>query len=70
MNRSTALAEAFVNATAKAINEKGKAAPWMARRVAERVTNTDVGTIKEPDIAVHATYKTRQRIKETCGVRV
>lgn len=70
MQRNTAIALAFVNAAAAAINNKGKQAPWTARRVAERVTNSDTGTIRENEITVTARYQTRQHIAKVCGVRV
>ncbi len=72
MIRNTLFAEAFVNAAAKAIQTSGsmKAAPWTARRVAERVTNTRTGTIREDDVHVRASYRTRQHIAKVCGVTV
>lgn len=73
MIRNTALAEAFVSAAAVALNNSGNGkpkAPWMARRVVERVTYTPTGTIREADFHVNASYRTRQTIAKTCEVRV
>lgn len=64
MLRNTALAEALVAATAAAINEQGKHAPWMARQVVRLVTQTKVGTIREDDVHVFARFKTRQKISK------
>jgi len=74
MIRNTAIAEAFVSATAKALNQANTSkakAPWMARRVLERVQNKpDYGTVRENDINVHASFRTRQHIAKSCEVRV
>ena len=70
MIRNTAFAEAFVNAAASAINQKGRKAPWMARTVVDRVTHTKTGVVREPDIAVKASFKARKEIQRTCKVVV
>lgn len=70
MIRNTALALAFVDAAAASLIKSGKKAPWTARRVAERVEHSDIGTIRENDIDVHASYRTRQHIAKTCEVRI
>lgn len=73
MIRNTAFAEAFVAAAARSINSNGgnmKQCPWTARRVVERVQNSRNGTIREDDVHVRASFKTRQHIERTCEVRV
>lgn len=67
MLRNTALALAFVDAAAVSLNSKGKHAPWTARRVAERVTHTHVGEIREQDISVNVSPKMAKIITLQCG---
>lgn len=71
MIRNTAFAEAFVRAAADSINTNGvKKAPWMARTVVDRVTHTRTGTVRENDINVRASFKTRKHIESVCEVQV
>lgn len=71
MIRPTVFALALVEASAKSLNAHGhKAAPWMARRVQERVTNTQTGMVKEPDINVSVTNRTRRHIARVNRVEV
>lgn len=70
MLRNTALALAFVDAAAvHLLDEKmsGFRAPWTAHRVAERVTHTHVGEIREQDISVNVSPKMAKIITLQCG---
>lgn len=57
MQRATAFALAFVNASAKASDKH-----WVARTVQDRVDHTRVGIKVEPDVRVHVSNKTRLNI--------
>lgn len=68
MNRATTLAAAFVNAAVAAGGIKSRS--WVARNVADKAIHTAVGVVKEKDINVHCSARTRVHIKETKGVDV
>ncbi len=59
MLRATAFAAAFVNA-AVVTGDKN----WVARAVKDRASFTGVGVVREPDVKVKVSYKTRQRIAD------
>ena len=68
MERVTAIAAAFVNA---AIKTGGKQAPgWVARNVADKAMHTRVGVVKEKDVHVSCSQKTRKHIARLYGVDV
>ena len=54
MQRATAFAYAMVNAA-----QKTGDAHWVSRCVKDRVDHTSVGVVKEPDVKVHVSNKTR-----------
>ena len=57
MIRATNMAAAFANAVVKQ-DPKGKK-HWVARTVIERATHTNIGNVKERDIVLHVSHKTR-----------
>jgi len=59
MLRATAFAAAFVDAATK--TNKGH---WVARAVIDRAQHTQVGVVREPDVKVHVSHKTKQRIAD------
>lgn len=59
MQVNTAFALAFVNATAKAVKDKGDTPNnWVARAVMDKVDHTRVGTKDTPSIVVNSSRGT------------
>ena len=72
MIRATGFALALVEASAKSLNATpaGVKPTWIARRVQERVTNTQTGMVREADINVSVTKRTQRHIANVCDVKL
>jgi hypothetical protein len=65
MKVNTAFAEAFVNAAAATLKKDGEKVDhrrWVARHVADRVLNTELGTVNIPSVLVEGTKGTMVRM--------
>lgn len=60
MERATSLAAAFVDASVKAGGMKSK--NWIARNAADKALHTKTGVVKEKDIHVSCSARTRTSI--------